>query len=264
MNNNTTKKAEIVKEIKVNDNWADMLGLYLAKDVKRTWAEDFVNEENGEVQTIDRYETIALRGSEIDAELIQELSFMLTSGDIKSVFVSNQQRKGYEVDNHGLYPCIVTAMIKKKRNIQLYANSLRNAIEIATDYIELNYESRFTLLKAKFIDHCVFVNITPAKASNDNDEQQDKKEISFYKVEAIINRHDYDQIATFVLLANDIDEAKTNIERHVSAELQEKVNKGEIDPDDVEYHVTIKSGKQFNIYDVVSKDFSLAYCGNNE
>ena len=102
MNNNTTKKAEIVKEIKVNDNWADMLGLYLAKDVKRTWTEDFVNEENGEVRTIDRYETVALRGSEIDAELIQELSFMLTSGDIKSVFVSNQQRKGYEVDNHGL------------------------------------------------------------------------------------------------------------------------------------------------------------------
>lgn len=101
MNNNTTKKAEIVKEIKVNDNWADMLGLYLAKDVKRTWTEDFVNEENGEVQTIDRYETVALRGSEIE-------------------------------------------------------------------------------------------------------------------------------------------------------------------PDDVEYHVTIKSGKQFNIYDVVSKDFSLAYCGNNE
>lgn len=257
--NNTTKKAEIITEIKANDNLTDMFGLYLAKNVKRSWTEDCVNEENGEVIAVDRYETVAVRGRQIDAELMQELSFLLTSGDVKSVFVSNQQRKGYEVDNHGLYPCIITAVLKKKRNILLYANSLRNAIEIATDYIELNYESRFSLQKARFIDNCVFINTTSAETSTD-----DKKEVSFYKVEAIVNRHDYDQHGTFVLLANDIDEAKTNIERYISANLQEQVNKGEIEPDDVEYHLTIKSGKQFNIYDVISKDFSLAYCNNNE
>lgn len=200
-----TKKTQIITEVGINDNWIDMLDKYLAKDVKRHWTEDFVNEENGEVKTIDRYETVANRGTLVDADLLQELTFLMTSKDITSVFVSNQQRRGFEATSERTYPCIVTASLNgKKRNFFLYANTLHIALEIASDYIELNFDNRFALLKAKFIDSYVFISL----------------------------------------------------------QLQKEVNEGKITPDDVEFRVTILSGQKFNIYDVIDREFSMAYCTN--
>ena len=258
-----TKKTQIITEVGIKDNWIDMLDKYLAKDVKRHWTEDFVNEENGEVKTIDRYETVAVRGTHVDAELLQELTFLLTSQDIKSVFVSNQQRRGFEVTSERTYPCIVTASLNgKKRNFFLYANTLHIALEIAADYIELNFDNRFALLKAKFIDSYVFISHTPAQMQNKEEDDDKKIDICYYKIEAIINRNEIDQHYTFVLMANDIDDAKNAIERYISLQLQKEVNEGKITPDDVEFHVTILSGQKFNIYDVIDREFSMAYCTN--
>ena len=48
----------------------EMLGKYLAKRLLRTWQEDFVDNDTGEVVSIDRNEIIADRGQLITGDLL--------------------------------------------------------------------------------------------------------------------------------------------------------------------------------------------------
>lgn len=72
----------------------EMLGKYLAKRLLRTWQEDFVDNDTGEVVSIDRNEIIADRGQLITGDLLAVIRFHLQSGDISEVEVSNQKREG--------------------------------------------------------------------------------------------------------------------------------------------------------------------------
>jgi hypothetical protein len=67
-----------------------IIGKYLATNVLRTWNEDFVDDDTGEVVTIERNEILFERGKYIDNDLATEINFYLQSEDVKEV------EKGYE------------------------------------------------------------------------------------------------------------------------------------------------------------------------
>jgi DNA-directed RNA polymerase subunit beta len=89
---------------------AAFLGRRLAARVLRSWVEDFVDEDTGEVVSIERNEVILERDSILDEEAIDTISDM----DIKSVFVQRE-------DVGGDYAIIYNTLNKDTSNSELEA-----------------------------------------------------------------------------------------------------------------------------------------------
>ena len=105
-----TRKDALVFE---TDQPAAMIGYYLAEPLARTWTEDFMDSDSGEVLTIDREEIILRRGDLITPEQAQSISFYLQSGDIaKPVMLTDQRRQAQEYNTASLKPYKVTTSIK--------------------------------------------------------------------------------------------------------------------------------------------------------
>lgn len=139
-----TEKRYVTSDLK------NMLNMYLAKRVLKTWIEDFVDADTGKVVSIERNEVLFERGTLIDRDILSQIQFFMSAGDITSVEVSNQKRMAFENENKALYPYMAQAQISdKKYKFLLYATGLENVITILKDYIELNYQSGFTLTMAK-------------------------------------------------------------------------------------------------------------------
>ena len=86
------------------------IGRRLAARVLRSWVEDFVDEDTGEVVSIERNEVILERDSVLDEEAIDTISEM----DIKSVFVQKE-------DVGGDYAIIYNTLNKDTSNSELEA-----------------------------------------------------------------------------------------------------------------------------------------------
>lgn len=135
-----------------------MLNMYLAKNVLKTWTEDFIDESTGETVSIERNEILFERGRLIDQDTLARILFSMSADGIKEVEVSNQKRMAFENENKCLFPYIAQALIgDKKYKFLLYATGLENVITILKDYIELNYQSGFTLSMVKEFDSCIIL-----------------------------------------------------------------------------------------------------------
>src|SRR5438045_823061 len=66
------------------------LGKKLAARVLRTWVEDFVDEDTGEVVSIERNEVVLERDTVLDEEAID----LITEMDVKSVFIQKEEMSG--------------------------------------------------------------------------------------------------------------------------------------------------------------------------
>src|SRR6186713_3630438 len=86
------------------------IGKKLAARVLRTWVEDFVDEDTGEVVSIERNEVVLERDTVLDEEAIEMVSEM----DIKSVFVQKE-------DVGGDYAIIYNTLNKDTSNSELEA-----------------------------------------------------------------------------------------------------------------------------------------------
>lgn len=73
-----TKRNEIIT---VTSNVEEMIGKYLAEPLNRSWKEDFIDEDNGEVISIERFEPIYRRGQMIGPDEGAVISFHLQTGD---------------------------------------------------------------------------------------------------------------------------------------------------------------------------------------
>nr|MDA3852706.1 RNA polymerase subunit sigma [Bacteroidales bacterium] len=99
------------------------INMYLSKALLRTWDEDFIDEDSGEIVHIERNEKIAEQGDKVDNDLIPIIRFHMASYDIKEITVSNQKRKGMHI-NTRTTPWLVSANIENKtRKILVHAIS---------------------------------------------------------------------------------------------------------------------------------------------
>ncbi len=136
---------------------AKMLNMYTTSQVTRTWKESFVG-DNGELQEVERHELILDRGVYITNDVLTEIKFWLEEGSLKEIEVSNQKRMSYEVENTYMYPFRAVVSIEgKKSTFLFYALSVRNAIDVLNDYIELNFCGRFAIVDIKQLDYCVIL-----------------------------------------------------------------------------------------------------------
>lgn len=267
---------------------AKMLNMYLAKGVYKTWNEDFIDEDTQETITIERNELLFTRGTLIDQDILAQIRFSMEADGIKEVEVSSQKRMAFENENKCLYPYIAQAQIgDKKYKFLLYATGLENVIAILKDYIELNYQSGFTLTMAKEFDSCIILtdNLKERKVDSaseaylkdeisseeyldaidteETEEETKPSEKKFYQIETKVTFDDEEErTQTFVVHTFNVDRAMMLIShwlknKEEEYEKQAKEKGHEYEKKDI--HTSIESAKPIPVGRFIPKEFSMAY-----
>lgn len=241
----------------------EMIGKFLSERLVRKWKEEFVNKDTSEIVDIERSELILDRGVQVTKEALATIQFYLQSGDIKEVGVSNQRRQAFVIPNTFMFAWLVTVKIgAKKKKILLYASSLEMAIEVAKDYVELNFDCGFFLVQVKEMEGCIILkdNLKHYVVDHNIDienieavEDEDVIEGKFYQISASIVNEDMSYVQTFIIETKDAEKAMIVIKDYVTRQIIE--NKGSVD----ELEVKLESAKVLPCDTFIEKDFSLAY-----
>jgi len=280
-----TRKTEIRY---VTSDPKKMLNMYLAKRVLKTWEESFIDEDTGETVNIERHEILFERGMLIDQDLLAKIRFSMEADGIKEVEVSSQKRLAFENENKFLYPYIAQAQIcDKKYKFLLYATGLENVCLILKDYIELNYQSGFTLTMAKEFDSCVILtdNLKERKVDDatleelkdkyllgdsvtqeDDNEESKPDEKKFYQIETKITfgeeGEEEEMIQTFVVNTLNVDRAMmliTHYLKNKEEECEKQAKEKGHEFNKREIHAAIESAKPIPVGRFIPKEFSMAY-----
>lgn len=287
---NKTRKGEIrftTSELK------RCLNKYIAKPVYRKWNEDFVDKGTGEVISIERQELLYKAGTPITRELASEIQFFMNAGDIKEIEVSNQKRLANEYKSEYLFPFKVTASIglNGTRHFVLQAQSVEKAIEIARDYIELNFSDYFGFSEVKVLNNMTIIEaqyrckIGDVSDFDDKDgttepagmvqqnQQEDKKAVeeesaeNYYKVEIeVTTKGDMDdesgerryitRVERFMLRTKDADTASA-----IAAAFCKKRHEEQDKEDDIPRfkELSVKSSQPFPCNCIIERDFCMEY-----
>ncbi len=232
--------------IKITSDISEMKGLYLSERLCRKWNEDFVDEVTGQVVSIERREIIFEKGILLDESNLTEINFLLQSGDIKEVSVSDQKR---ECTLHVRYASLWVVNIDlsgKGKNIYLYANSIDTAIKIASDYSEQTYKGYFSIKSAKEIGYGNLLT-QPEDHEEDYENQED-----VYKIEIEITEDQEANKNTFILKACDAEDAKTKVGDYITL-LRVREKK------EVDFELKIISAKTIPCNFIVESEFSRKY-----
>lgn len=257
------------QEIITTSDPRKMLGMYTAKRVLRTWTEDFIDQDTGELVTIERNDVIMDRGVLLTPEQVSELSFYLQSGDIKEVEITNQCRNGVEYLGGGFTPWMATVKVNgKNTKMLLFAQDINQALEVLKDYTELETSGSFFILGIKQRSSLIYIESQLSSyAMNEKDDEKVVKQ-RFYIVDASIQNLDatQDQVddgvdvysQTFLLKSANADSAKKQIELYMARKAKERAETGK-EAIICKYGITINAASPVGIGSVVPEDFSMAY-----
>lgn len=279
---NKTRKGEIrftTSELK------RCLNKYIAKPVYRKWNEEFADKATGEVISIERQELLYKAGTPITRELASEIQFFMNAGDIKEIEVSNQKRLANEYKSEYLFPFKVTASIglNGTRHFVLQAQSVEKAIEIARDYIELNFSDYFGFSEVKVLNNMTIIEAQYRRKIGDvsdfddkdgtTDQQEDKKAVeeesaeNYYKVEIeVTTKGDMDdesgerryitRVERFMLRTKDADTASA-----IAAAFCKKRHEEQDKEDDIPRfkELSVKSSQPFPCNCIIERDFCMEY-----
>lgn len=235
INPTKTRKDALVFE---TDQPSAMIGYYLAEPLTKTWTEDFIDSDTGEMVSVERQEIILRRGELITPEQAQSINFYMLSGDItKPVKLTDQRRQAEEYTSASLKPYKVTASINDKRHkFILEAQTVELAMEVARDWIELNYKGNFTIVGATALSNVILLNsnIERFKADGETEEvsgtgDSDGEPTRYYMADAevLINYLDGEPDEynfTFIVKTLDVDTAKAAATAWISAKVRKNHN----------------------------------------
>lgn len=271
-----TIQTKFNEERKVTSDPREMLNKYIVKRVLKTWKEDFVDDDSGEVVTIERNEVLFDRGIFIDQEVLARIKFDMSAGDITEIEVSNQKRIAHQLESTYLHPFIAQAVIyDKKVKFLFHATKVETALLLLKDYIELNYSNGFYISMIKEFDSCIILTDTLKKAKADipfdewdsinpdeiaDEDSEDKK---FYQIECRINYDDdYSTTQLFVVHSFNVDRCMMLINRYIKDQQdireREALERGD-EFERKEFHTMIEVVKTISVGCFIPKEFSEAY-----
>lgn len=267
--NNTTKRVDTKYNERrtITKDPKEMINKYLAKRLLKTWKEDFVDEDSGEVTTIERNEVLFESGRLIDKELLAQIQFFMSAGDIDSVEISNQRREATLVSTSGTSPWTISAQIgQKKYKILLYARSINMAMEIIEDWIGLNFRSHFEITGVKNFENCILLKDSLKKLKKSEDESEENEEENldkkFYQIEVkVVYEDDFESSYTFVLSTVDVDSGMIVINDWIYNKIKER-REQDGRKDEIEFKTTIESAKPISFNYAVEKEFTQVYLDN--
>lgn len=112
-----------------------MLDKYLAESVRRTWTEDFIDEDTKETISIERSELILSKWTPLSQEAIQTIMFHIKAGDIESVKVTDTNFDSERSIPNRYIPWEVTCRFGMNRKKYLCrAQSIEKAITVVGDF----------------------------------------------------------------------------------------------------------------------------------
>ena len=268
-----TRKDEI--RYRTNDT-RRMVGKFFASNVFKTWYEEVLDSDTGEVISIERNDLLFEVGKYIDEETAQSISFHIQCGDITDVEVSNQRRIARPDKRYSLLPFKATAVIgNKRKSFILQAQSATLAIEVVTDFIELNFTSRFVVDSVKAMPGCIILNdrfrraVEEVEGGNEAGEEtpdgeEAREDTKYYRIEAdIVAKREDDEDEPrpssydFIVKTRDIDTAKAVITAWLNTQLKKEAEKEgrEI----TAFEVSLTSASPFNLNAIIPYAFCAAY-----
>lgn len=258
------------------DDTRRMVGKFFASNVFKTWYEKVLDSDTGEVISIERNDLLFEVGKYIDEETAQSISFHIQCGDITDVEVSNQRRIARPDKRYSLLPFKATAVIgNKRKSFILQAQSATLAIEVVTDFIELNFTSRFVVDSVKAMPGCIILNdrfrraVEEVEGGNEAGEEtpdgeEARDDTKYYRIEAdIVAKREDDEDEPrpssydFIVKTRDIDTAKAVITAWLNTQLKKEAEKEgrEI----TAFEVSLTSASPFNLNAIIPYAFCAAY-----
>lgn len=241
-------------EVRTTSEPKEMLNMYLAENLYRTWTEDFHDEDSGEIVSINRQERVAAKGVYIDQDLLQLITFHLQAGDIKTVKVISQKRRAEYWCTSRMVPHVVKVNASGiPKRVLLVANDCTSAIECVKDYMELAYIDidAFSISEVRRLSGCIIIDKV--------EEGENEDFMSWYQTEVELKYYDaeHDGInarnskIVYLVFARDVEHSSSKVQ----VELAESLLNEDSQPDDI----IVKKAVPFPCTDVIAKDFCRAY-----
>lgn len=261
------------ENIITTSNTDEMYGKYLVKPLFRKWPENFLDEDTGEVITVDRSEMIFERGTYLQEDELAVINFHLQAGDLSEVTVSDQKRTGVLSNGWNVQPWCVTVQLTKKHKYLLLARNIFQALAIVEDYMELHCDISFSITSAKEFKNHIFIFDDTVKLVEDNGVEKPETELEesrvyvymFYSIEATAvlgdeNEKDY----RFLVYARDVDDAKRIIEKYIREKIEKSADENELSLVDSyiaaeSVVVNVTSATKVNCSGVIGREFTEAY-----
>lgn len=249
-----TKKDEIISSITLPSELAKAVGMYINKTVKKSWIEDFIDEDTGEVIPIERNEVLYDKGTTITPELTAKILFYMQAGDIGEIEISNQRRAAYEAC-YGARIYLIVAEVgpKMKKNKFLFqAPSIPVALEIIRDYIELNFIGGYRIISVKEFQTDIVLEDKLKSGGDYMPEEGTLDDDKFYQITFLVGDEDgYEHKANAVVKTTELDKAIMTFEKWIHEQQP-----------GVELTIKLEEAKLLTVDFIVEDEFLLAYKQN--
>ena len=266
-----TRKDAIVFE---TSDPSAMIGYYLAEPLTKTWREDFADSDTGEVVSVDRVEILMRRGELITPEQAQTISFHIQCGDVtEPLKLTDQRRQAAEYNTASLKPYKVSATINNKRHkFILEAQTVELAMEVARDWIELNYKGDFTITGANALSNVILLNSNMERFNDKGEAEEiigtgeaDGETTRYYMAEAEViisyfGEDDTDEHKfTFIVKTLDVDTAKAAATAWMSAKVRKRHNETNDGREISSVKTSLTAAKPFSCAALINRAFCEAY-----
>ena len=262
------KRPQDVKTFRTNDP-KKMIGKYLPNPVKKTWIEDFVDEDTGDINSIERSEIIMKGGIEITRDNVQELMFAIQAGDIEDVEVCDEDvRNAYVAKPFYLSPYNLELewfdLKVIKQHYVCYAQDINQAISIAVEFGQMHrgLNGAINVNRVVKVDAQMVPDDHQCIPEADRSPAYERKD--YFKVQV---RHEWfdgtkmcKSDTYYVVHAKDVGEAKERIALllDILKAQQEKEN-GKFVDEEENRTTTIRKAVPFETDMIVPIDYSLLY-----
>ena len=249
-------------------NPKEMLGKYLPDNVMKKWMEDFIDEDTGDVVSIERSEVIVNRGY-ISQDVLQQIMFAIQSGDIEDVEVCEDDVNEMKL-NVPRYSTVYNVELSggctdlTGEHFVTHAQTIPQAIRIAAEFGQM-YRGYFGMVKAT---RCVTVDavIVPDDHQCIPEEERQPAEMrkDYFRVtvrtEWVDNMKLKKLDTNYIIAANDVGQAEERIARLMDIKRAEQERKGEAIDNSITN--TIRKAVPFDVDCIVPREFSDMYREN--
>ena len=240
--------------IKKTMNVADAAGWYLLQSEHRTWIEDLLDEDTGEITSVERSELVCGKGTLITVITIS----LLQENGIGTVKVSNIPLKGNQEKSLNLWETILkirTARGESKKTYMVTADCPAEAEKFISEWHELNVEATFELTKVNKQDYNKVIKMYDLE--KEQYEEDGKKKVKWYKCQMYVmvdDESDSNNSSQRNILCQ-----ATSFENAIEA-IKSVLGKNEYES----IYNTFKFVQEQKIEEVFISDESISYYSNNE
>lgn len=237
-----------------------MLGKYLVKPLVKKWTEDFIDEDTGQIVSVERSETL-YGPCHIDKDTLSELMFFIQSGDVKDVEVCEMNIADMQLFISHYYNPYLVELIRnaEKYTFAVQAQDIPQAIDIAAEFGQEYCGFKGWVVAKKVAP--INAYIIPYNHKCIPEKEQDPLDNHYFRVTVLSEYDDGERFRTvkhdYIILADEVGVAKERAVRFLDIVKAERIAKG----DRIESHLkqTILKAVPFPVHKIIPEEYSHLY-----